>query len=313
MCSLKVVITVFFIFFVSFSRGQTDTLSAQNNDSAKIHRVNDTLYKTRSAVSTNKIDRTLPTKWGFIRNVPAGLWQITKTPFQKKNIWKLALVTAGSAILIWQDQPVLNGTKQLAGNIHLSPESDYKVLVKSGNTKIIKIPQNLNSALYQAGEGGTSMVIAGAFFIYGKITHNNRALQTASDLAETFISMGIATQLLKRTFGRQSPFVSTQPGGAWHPFPSFGTYQRYTPEYDAFPSGHLATMMATVTVLAVNYPEKKWIRPLGYTIMALSGLAMMNTDVHWAGDYPLALALGYLSGKITTDRHKKKVLSITGF
>jgi len=27
--------------------------------------------------------------------------------------------------------------------------------------------------------------------------------------------------------------------------------------------------------------------------------------VHWAGDYPLALAIGYLNAKIITARHKK--------
>jgi hypothetical protein len=40
--------------------------------------------------------------------------------------------------------------------------------------------------------------------------------------------------------------------------------------------------------------------------MALSAWAMMNTEVHWAGDYPLAIAIGYISGKITTMRHKRK-------
>ena len=65
-------------------------------------------------------------------------------------------------------------------------------------------------------------------------------------------------------------------------------------------------MMATVTVIATNYPEKKWIRPLGYTLIGLTGWAMMNTDVHWAGDYPLALAVGYVAGKVTTLKHRKK-------
>jgi hypothetical protein len=45
--------------------------------------------------------------------------------------------------------------------------------------------------------------------------------------------------------------------------------------------------------------------------MTLSGFAMMNTDVHWAGDYPLAPALGYISAKITTARHQKIRLSKT--
>jgi hypothetical protein len=64
--------------------------------------------------------------------------------------------------------------------------------------------------------------------------------------------------------------------------------------------------MATITVLRKNYPEKRWITPVGYSIMALSAWAMMNTEVHWAGDYPLAIAIGYISGKITTMRHKRK-------
>ena len=64
--------------------------------------------------------------------------------------------------------------------------------------------------------------------------------------------------------------------------------------------------MATVTVLSSNYPEKKWIKPVGYTVMGLTAWAMMNTEVHWISDYPLALALGYLSGKISSSRHLKK-------
>lgn len=70
--------------------------------------------------------------------------------------------------------------------------------------------------------------------------------------------------------------------------------------------GHLPTLMATVTVLSYNYPEKKWIKPVGYIQMGLTARAMMNTQVHWAGDYPLAIATRYLSGKITTWRHKVK-------
>jgi hypothetical protein len=41
-------------------------------------------------------------------------------------------------------------------------------------------------------------------------------------------------------------------------------------------------------------------------LMACSAWAMMNTEVHWAGDYPLAIALGYVSGKVTAWQHRKK-------
>ena len=36
---------------------------------------------------------------------------------------------------------------------------------------------------------------------------------------------------------------------------------------------------------------------------------MMNTEVHWISDYPLALALGYLSGKVSSMKHVKKIVS----
>ncbi|NML20302.1 phosphatase PAP2 family protein [Pseudoflavitalea sp. G-6-1-2] len=257
------------------------------------------------AVQTDRNGYPRPKKWGFITNLPSDLLQVAKSPFQKKNLLGLGIVAGTTALLIWQDQNLIDETKRFADNIHLQRETGYKVFLKAGDTKILKIPTNLNTALYQLGEGGTSMFIAGGLFIYGKINKDYRALQTASDLAEGFVLMGLGTQILKRITGRQSPFMSTQPGGKWQPFPSFAEYQRNTPNYDGFPSGHLATMMCTVTILAENYPEKKWIKPVGYLIMGLSGFAMMNTEVHWAGDYPLALALGYVSGKIVVGRHKK--------
>jgi hypothetical protein len=235
----------------------------------------------------------------FITNVPGNLYQIAKSPFKKNNL-KGFLITAGAtALLLPLDQQITNGVKDFSRQIHLNAETNYKVPVKIGQTKILKIPQNINTALYQLGEGGTSMLLAGGLFLYGKIKHNKRAIYTAVDLTETFITMGIATQIIKRISGRQSPFMATKPGGEWNPLPSFKNYQNNTSNYDAFPSGHLATMMATVTILSLNYPQKKWIKPVGYTIMALSSFAMINTDVHWIADYPLALALGYAAAKIT--------------
>jgi len=256
-----------------------------------------------------------PKPFAFITNVPSDVWGITKSPFEKDG-WKGFLaVAASSAILIHYDQQLLDGAMHLGRQVHLHPETDYKVLInfggKSNGVKIFKVPQNLNSALYTLGEGWIGVAIGGGFWIDGKLAHNNRSLQTASDLMEGFLSTAVVTEAVKHATGRESPFMRTAPGGRWRPFPSLGDYQTNTPNYDAFPSGHLATMMTTVTVLADDYPEKKWIKPLGYTLIGLTGFAMMNTEVHWAGDYPLALAVGYLNGKIITGRHKhpKKIFN----
>lgn len=255
------------------------------------------------------VDHSRPRPFTFITNTPKDIWQVAKAPFEK-NGWKGFLtVTASSAILIHFDQQLLDGVKNMGKQMHLHSETSYKTLIKinGGKTKLFKIPQNLNSAFYTLGEGWIGIAISAGFWVQGKASNNYRSLQTASDLLEGFISSSVLTQVVKRATGRQSPFERTQPGGKWTAFPSFHDFQNNTPAFDAFPSGHLASMMTTVTILANNYPEKHWIKPIGYTLIGLSGFAMMNTEVHWAGDYPLALAFGYLDGKIISARHKKKV------
>ena len=63
------------------------------------------------------------------------------------------------------------------------------------------------------------------------------------------------------------------------------------------PSGHMATGMMTITVISANYPDNKYIRPVGYALLAGLGFQMVNNGVHWASDYPLGLAVGYGIGK----------------
>ena len=58
--------------------------------------------------------------------------------------------------------------------------------------------------------------------------------------------------------------------------------------------------MATVTVVAENYPEWKWVKPVGYSVCALIGISMANTGIHWYSDYPLGLFLGYTFGMLVS-------------
>jgi hypothetical protein len=162
------------------------------------------------------------------------------------------------------------------------------------------IPQDINGAIYYLGYGLTPMLISAGFFVGGLICDDYRALNTSSELIQVLMSSGIAVQVIKRITGRQSPSAaisSGNPGGHWTPFPSFKAYQTNTPEYDAIPSGHLTTFMATVTILATNYPEIKWIKPVGYSLMGILAFEMMSSRVHWASDYPIAILMGYAMGK----------------
>jgi len=148
------------------------------------------------------------------------------------------------------------------------------------------------------GHGVPQFGLAGAFAAYGLAAGDNRALRTASQTTEAILACGVVVQVLKHITGRESPIVSTRPGGAWRFFPNQIQYHKHVPSYDAYPSGHIATALATVTVIAENYPEASWIRPVGYVLITWLGVSMANTGIHWYSDYPLGLALGYTFGML---------------
>jgi hypothetical protein len=265
--------------------------------------------------NTQTLIYTKPRHFGFVTNLPHDALGLVVTGFKRENI-KPLLITAGITVaLLLADRYVAKGVQQFSGNIHFRSDESYKNLIsiETGETdiSIYKAPKNLNTVFYQMGQGFPGLLIGAGLFTYGKIHHDYRALSTASQLAETFILMGVGTQVLKRITGRQSPSNATESGGNWHFFPSFKNYQTQTPNYDAFPSGHLATLISTVTVLADNYPEKKYIRPVGYSVTGLVALAMINNNVHWASDYPLAIALGYLCARQVVKRNRKVVETLS--
>lgn len=162
-----------------------------------------------------------------------------------------------------------------------------------------------SSAVYRAsnigvwiGDGFPQFGLAGAFALYGFAAGDHRALRTASQTTETILACGVVVQVLKHITGRESPVVSTAPGGVWRFFPNQIQYHKHVPHYDAYPSGHVATALATITVIAENYPEITWIRPVGYTLVGILAVSMVNAGIHWYSDYPLGLALGYTFGML---------------
>jgi hypothetical protein len=157
---------------------------------------------------------------------------------------------------------------------------------------------SVSDILVSVGDGRSSLILAGAFGVYGFAASDRRAIRTASQTLEALLATGLLVQTFKRISGRESPSVATSDGGRWRPFPSFKAYHEHQSEYHAFPSGHIATTMATVTVIAENYPEQGWIRPVGYSLVGLVGIGLVNYRWHWYSDLPLGIAVGYAFGKI---------------
>ncbi len=246
-----------------------------------------------------------PKSFEFVTNVPSDFVSLYKTTVKKSNLATLGLVLGSTAVLVAFDQPITDAVHRFGNYIGLDPARNFKrISLNMGKSSIpvMDVPQNLNSAFYFLGEGWPSILVAGSYLGYGLIGHDYRAQQTASQLFEMFFTLAVTVQSIKRIAGRESPFQASQPGGTWRPFTNPAVYQHDVSKHDAFPSGHFATIMATITIIAGNYPDNPWVKPIGYSLMGLCGFAMVHNGVHWMGDYPLAIAIGYASGRIALAR-----------
>ena len=253
-----------------------------------------------------------PHAFQWAGRLPHDMVQFGKTSFKKENLVTVGAILAVTGAMVLVDQEMLDGTKLFAKNIGVSADNGQKKIAnfsvgKTGHSLALPIfvPTNFNTGMYFLGDGLTHVTAMTGFWVYGKVAHNYRALQTSSQLLECLFATGIVTQTLKHLTGRESPYTATAPGGKWRFFPNQKEYATHVPHYDAFPSGHLATLIGTVTIIADNYPEYRFVRPVGYTLCGMLAFAMVNNGVHWISDYPLGLAIGYtISKAIVADGRK---------
>jgi PAP2 superfamily len=250
--------------------------------------------------------------FSFLTNIPADVAGFTKQSFKKENFSNLYLIATATTFLYIADQSITNTVHDKFEDNNIVSSENFspfiKVNIGGKPTNIGKVPKNINTAFYDLGQGSSAMFMAAGFYLMGKIKKDNRALQTASELTEAFLALGLGTQVIKYATGRENPSDATVTRGRWRPFPSWKNFQNNKTKYDAFPSGHLATFVSAVTIIGENYPEKKWIRPVGYSIAGLCGLAMINNGVHWASDFPLGFALGYGFGKFISKKNKVQLI-----
>ena len=239
-------------------------------------------------------------KPGFFKTLgraPADFGSFVSDSFKKDKLPWFAAITASTLILIEYDQKIYDNTRKLGKKLGISSKDKTRTFLKIGGVSILRGPTDAGSAMYFLGDGWVNLGLFGYFETYGWLKKDWRASQTGHQLAEGLIVTGFATQVLKRSTGRETPRAASAPRGVWRMFPSFADFQAHRTRYDAFPSGHLATCVMTLTVVAENYPEKKYIKPLGYFLLTALSFQMINNGVHWASDYPLGLAIGYGIGR----------------
>ena len=242
-----------------------------------------------------------PKVFSFITGLPRNYANLGKEIVKKENLKWLGLTVVTTGMLFAADEKTLEAAQGVR-DIGVTEKHEYKILFNN-----IDVPTNTSATMYHLGHGNTTLLVGLGFLTVGALKKDYRAIHTSTQVLEGLLTLGFITQGSKRVFGRESPHAKTKPRGDFHGFPGWNEYMENTSSYDAMPSGHVATLTSTVTVIARNYPEVKWIRPVGYSLIGILGIEMMNSEVHWASDYPLGFLIGYAVGTVVTGSKITKI------
>ena len=146
------------------------------------------------------------------------------------------------------------------------------------------------------GNGIITIPTLAAFYIFGHFDENYKAKRTALIATESFLITGLYTTILKVTLGRHRPSTGS----------SSTTFDGFTTDHKSFPSGHTSTAFAIATVVANEYEETPYIKPISYGIATLTGLSRINDEKHWASDVFFGAALGYFTSKTILYLHDNR-------
>ena len=136
----------------------------------------------------------------------------------------------------------------------------------------------------EIGSGYALAGTAAAFYLTGRLTHNERARATGLLSAEALVDELIVVSALKEATNRVRP--STDNGR-----------QDFYDGGSAFPSGHTAATWAVAAVVAEQYRDKPAVGWTAYGLASLVGVARVMALKHSPSDVFVGGVIGYLIGR----------------
>ena len=249
----------------------------------------DTTASRQEAVQPTALPRQVdvPEWYEMFTNIPGDWVNVATIATQPKNLIAIGEVGFLTVGLMACDDQTWRLTRDRASS---------SAFVESGA-----------EVIHSLGDGKYHLGLAAGLAAYGFVAEDRRAIRTASQTVEAVLSAGIVVQVLKRITGRESPAMASSKSGRWRFLPNQAEYNRTQPKFYAFPSGHITTTVATLTVLMENYPEAGWLKPVSYSLVGLVGISLVASDLHWYSDLPLGIMLGYTFGRVAARHSSGKV------
>lgn len=211
----------------------------------------------------------------FILEVIKDFGFIISSPvhWKQKNWLKFSALAAGTGTLLLLDKPIKNA-----------------------------ILSNQNKTIYRLGDyveplGDYGLGIFPLIYAEGLIGQNKRMQHLGLCGSKAVVIASATNLILKNIINRGRPFVTNNPYNFALPFSK--------KDFDAMPSGHSTIAFAIATAFSQEFPEKKWIAPVAYSLASLTAISRVYHNKHWASDVLVGSAVGYFVTKAVY-AHKKK-------
>jgi len=140
---------------------------------------------------------------------------------------------------------------------------------------------------YGANNRNVIMTFAGltaSTYLYGKVSDNNKSVETSYLLAESFIFTAGIIELSKFIIGRARPYNNL--GNR-----SFGLFNKHS-SHHSMPSGHTGIAFAMANTLAMS-SDSYIVKIPCYFLAGSAGLQRVGFDVHWTSDIIIGGLIGY--------------------
>lgn len=205
----------------------------------------------------------------------------------------------GSTETSWRGVEIL-GAVALTGILLRTDQQSYNAI--HGWKQRHTTAQDVSPKLTYLGDGMFSLGLFGGLTAYSLIFNDRKTLLVGKMGLESFALSGITVQLMKQLFGRERPSAASRDGGDFHgPFSYFRhghTDGLGLAHFDAFPSGHTATVFAAATTVSDFYSDRRWVSYVSYSLASGVAVSRIMERTHWISDCFVGAIVGYYSAKV---------------
>jgi membrane-associated phospholipid phosphatase len=153
------------------------------------------------------------------------------------------------------------------------------------------------------GEPYTLLPIAAVIYFGGSAAHSDHLRETGLLSFEALADVTVVQLAMKSVFDRQRP-LEGQGNGEFEA--SSGA--RYS---SSFPSGHAIETFALASVLAHEYPHRRWVQVFAYSYAAGVVGARLAANKHFPGDVMAGGAIGWFVGDFVYGKRHNPALDKT--